>query len=74
MDVVVDLENAQISNALYKLLERDSKKRGLRTIYTYTWAPHNVNGEIAHCFALRSPSCLTRPLRAHALVPAVGLS
>jgi hypothetical protein len=31
MDVVVDLENAQISNALYKLLERDSKKRGRRS-------------------------------------------
>lgn len=42
-------------------LERDPK-RGVDhhwapfrlCIYTYTWAPHNVNGEIAHC-ALHCP-------------------
>ena len=43
-------------NALDKLRKRSPKGRRAPSrlpIYTYTRAPHNVNGEIAHC-ALRS--------------------
>jgi hypothetical protein len=39
------------------ILEGDPKNKrrsphpgALTTIYTYTETPHNVNGEIAHCF------------------------
>ena len=47
------------------ILEGDPKNRrrsprsgALTTIYTYTETPHNVNGEIAHCFPPSvSPSC-----------------
>jgi hypothetical protein len=51
-------------NALDKLRKRSPKGRrapSRLSIYTYTRAPHNVNGEIAHC-ALRSPK-LRRPRR-----------
>ena len=57
------------------ILEGDPKNKrrsphpgALTTIYTYTATPHNVNGEIAHCFCSVSPSCLTRSLRAHTRV------
>ena len=41
-------------NALDKLRKRSPKGRRAPSrlpIYTYTRAPHNVNGEIAHCFS-----------------------
>ena len=48
-------------NAPDKLRKRSPKGRRAPSrlpIYTYTRAPHNVNGEIAHCFPPSvSPSC-----------------
>jgi hypothetical protein len=56
-------------NALDKLRKRSPKGRRASarlSIYTYTRAPHNVNGEIAHCFPKSTAtSTVSGRLRTH---------